>query len=118
MQTETRTLERWTEVAPGLRGTLEDLEAARIHLEEAAAALVSFLDGVQADPGRLEAVETRLAELERLEHKYEADEAELLTRRDAIAGEIGVVDEAKLLHGRPFGGGRPDPGDPPAFLVH
>lgn len=83
-----RTLERWRERSDRLAAPLEDLSSAEIHLAEAASGLASFIDSVPLDPRRLEEVEERLAELERLEAKYGCDEAGLRARLEQLAAEL------------------------------
>lgn len=77
VKTAGRTLERWSERLPRLLGALESLRSAEVHMAEAGALLATLLDGIADDPGRLEAVEARLLELETLARKYRASEAEL-----------------------------------------
>ena len=57
-------------------------------LEELAFALRSYAAGIEVSPERLETVETRLAELERLSKKYGPGLAVVLERRDSIRGEL------------------------------
>jgi DNA repair protein RecN (Recombination protein N) len=93
-----RALARWEDdVAPVAR-TLEDLRAAAVHVEDAAGALASLRDTVEDDPVRLDAVEERLAELERLEHKHRTDAEGLLARRAELAAEVARLEgeEASL----------------------
>jgi len=80
-----RSLGRWREKLGRLNGPVEELTSAEVHLEEAATALTSILAEVTHDPARLEIVEERLSELERLEHKYRLDEGGLL----ALLGSLG-----------------------------
>ena len=93
-----RRLEAWRGKVGVLAGPTEELAQATLHLEAAASALASFADGLDVDPARLEAVEERLAELERLERKYGRDAAGLA----ALAGELEAeverleADEASL----------------------
>lgn len=68
----------------GLDDAANNLREAVVFTEEAAAALVSFTSDLEVDPSRLEEVEERLAELERLAAKYDCDEAGLL----ALAAEL------------------------------
>jgi len=89
-----RTLERWSERLPRLAGALERLRDAEVHLAEAGAALASLLEGVHDDPARLEAVEARLAELERLAHKYRTDEEGLGGVLAGIERELGELEGA------------------------
>ncbi len=87
-----RAVERWRERLARLCEPLEDLRSAEVHLAEAGAALTSILDGVVDDPARLEAVEERLAELERLEHKYRLDEAGLCDRAGQVQIELAELE--------------------------
>jgi DNA repair protein RecN (Recombination protein N) len=66
-----------------------ELAEARVRLEEVASALRRRLEGIEADPDRLNAVEERLAALERLFRKYQIPTATgLLTLREALTAEI------------------------------
>ena len=90
-----RTLDRWRELVPRLADTLEELRAAEVHVEEAGGVLGSLAEDVEDDPARLAVVEERLAELERLEHKYERDEAGLVECLDAREREIAELKAAE-----------------------
>ncbi|HEX6883966.1 MAG TPA: DNA repair protein RecN [Planctomycetota bacterium] len=83
-----RVLERWSERLPSLAPALEALRSAEVHLADVAGAVRTLLDGVADDPARLEAVEARLAELERLAKKYRTSAGEL--------GEVLATLEAEL----------------------
>ncbi|MDX1503937.1 MAG: hypothetical protein R3325_16380, partial [Thermoanaerobaculia bacterium] len=65
-----------------------ELDELAIRLDEVTRAIRSRLDGVTADPRRLDAIEERLAALERLFRKYGGDSAEVLARRAEIATEL------------------------------
>jgi len=93
-----RALSRWEDDVKPLAAALESLRAATVHVEDAGSALASLRDSIEDDPVRLDAVEDRLAELERLEHKHRTDAAGLLARRDELAAEIERLegDEASL----------------------
>lgn len=101
-----RTMERRVEAwharlgGGGLEDAASNLREAVVFTEEAAAALVSFTSDLEVDPARLEEVEERLDELERLCAKYDLDEAGLVARmdeleaeREALAGVEGAGDE-------------------------
>jgi DNA repair protein RecN (Recombination protein N) len=66
-----RGLEHWGPRIAALAEPREELHQARLHLEECQAALSSFADTVVVDPDRLEWVEQRLSDLERLAAKYQ-----------------------------------------------
>jgi len=90
-----RTLERWLERVPALAESAEALRAAGVHLDDGVRALVSFVDEVEADPARLEEVEGRLAEVERLEHKYATDADGLLELASELEGELDELERTE-----------------------
>lgn len=69
-------------------GWVEELEELRIRLGELESPLRHRLDQVEANPQRLNAIEDRLATLERLFLKHGGTSAQVLTRRDELATEI------------------------------
>jgi DNA repair protein RecN (Recombination protein N) len=83
---------------PQASGWVEELEELRIRLGELETPLRHRLDQIEADPHRLNAIEDRLATLERLFRKHGATSAEVLTRRDELAAEIDELtgDDATL----------------------
>lgn len=71
-----------------------ELEEARIRIEEVARSIRHRMDGIEADPRRLDAVEERLATVERLAKKYGGDAAAVLERRREIGQEIERLEGA------------------------
>lgn len=69
-----------------------ELEEARIRLTETARSLQHRLDGLEADPARLDFVEERLALIERLCRKHGGDSAAVLTRRSEIEAELAELE--------------------------
>ncbi len=69
-----------------------DLGELRIRLDDVALAVSRRAGEVEADPARLDAVEERLALLERLFRKYGEGSAALLARRDRLAAEAAELD--------------------------
>jgi DNA repair protein RecN (Recombination protein N) len=88
----------WRERVAALAGPAEELALAAGHLEDAAAALRTFTDRLEVDPARLEAVEERLAELERLARKHGRDAAGLAALAPELEAERAALeaDEASL----------------------
>ncbi len=69
-----------------------ELEEARIRLAETARSLRQRLDGLEADPARLDFVEERLALLERLCRKHGGSSAAVLARRAEIEIELAELE--------------------------
>ncbi|HUO86397.1 MAG TPA: DNA repair protein RecN [Thermoanaerobaculia bacterium] len=73
---------------PGAAAALGELDELRVRVEEVALDLRRRLDGLEADPRRLDEIEERLAALERLFRKYRVESAaELLELAGAIEAE-------------------------------
>ena len=89
-----RVLERWEVKLADLGEPAGELRDATAHLESACAGLRAFLDGLDYSPRRLEEVEARLAEVERLERKYRADAAELQALLPRLQDELAELLEA------------------------
>src|SRR6266540_2949669 len=71
-----------------LDGLREHLKSAELSLQEAAYALRDYLSGLEANPGRLEEVETRLEAIARLKRKYGRTIAEILAFLEEVRGQI------------------------------
>ena len=67
---------------------LQELEELRIRLGEVASGLRDRVDGLEADPGRLNEVEERLAVVERLMKKYGGSSEAVLERRREMGEEL------------------------------
>ncbi len=75
-------------IDPGLALSLEDLESARVTLEEAALGLRDYVKKLSFDPARLEAIEDRLELLGRLKRKYGGSLGDILERQEDIRREL------------------------------
>jgi len=82
-------VEAWEPSAATWRVEIED---ARIRLTETARSLQHRLDGLEADPARLDFVEERLAAIERLCRKHGGDSAAVLARRAGIEAELAELE--------------------------
>lgn len=72
------------------------IEGAAIHAREAASALRHYLEGLELDPARLDAVETRLAQVHDLARKYRVFPQvlpDLLTERRAELAALEAADQ-------------------------
>lgn len=90
-------------VDPRLGESHELIEGAAIHARESASALRHYLDGLDLDPARLDAVETRLAQIHDLARKYrvlpQALPALLDERRAELAGLESADQDLDALRG-------------------
>jgi DNA repair protein RecN (Recombination protein N) len=85
-------------IDPKLADALELISSARLGLEEAAHTLRDYAARVEADPARLEEIETRMAELARLKRKYGgtlADVIETLERSRVEVAELERVSDSR-----------------------
>ncbi len=83
---------------PNAAGWVSELEEIRIRLAEIESGVRHRLDSIDAEPGRLDSIEDRLAALERLFRKHGDSTRELLERRSQLAAELAALsgDESSL----------------------
>jgi DNA repair protein RecN (Recombination protein N) len=79
---------------PSLHDIRDTLEPARLAVQEASHALRSYLAKLEADPQRLEEIETRLAALGKLKRKYGATIDEILQFQEEVRTQIAAVENA------------------------
>ncbi len=82
-----------------LQEPLEMIRSARANLEEAARALSAYAQRIEADPARLEQVESRIQELTQIKRKYGASlesAIETLERSRSEIAELEGVEESKV----------------------
>lgn len=77
-----------------LEGLRENLKTADLSLQEAAYALRDYISKLEANPGRLEEVETRLEAIDKLKRKYGRSITEILTFLGEVTRQIAVVENA------------------------
>ena len=81
-------------IDPSLEGVREQLKAAGLALEEAAYGLRDYLGRLEANPGRLEEVETRLAAIDRLKRNYGQSIPEILEFLEEVRRQVSSVEHA------------------------
>jgi DNA repair protein RecN (Recombination protein N) len=86
-------------VDPSLDAIAERVRAAAVELDDAASALRSYLEGVEAEPGRLELVEERLHAIDRLKRKHGGSIEAVLSHRERCGAEIDRLENAEQLTG-------------------
>ena len=75
-----------------LEGLREYLKAADLSLQEASYVLRDYLGKLEANPGRLEEVETRLAAIDKLKRKYGQSVPEILNFLGEVRRQIEMVE--------------------------
>src|SRR4051812_30402607 len=89
-------------VDPELDGLAERLRAVRIEADDLGAELRRYVGGLEAEPGRLEEVETRLEQYDRLRRKHGGSVESVLAHADHCRAELARLDrsdedEARLV---------------------
>jgi DNA repair protein RecN (Recombination protein N) len=87
-------LEEVTRIDPAIGEVIGILQPASIAVDEAAHALRHYLAKLEADPGRLEEVESRLAALEKLKRKYGASVEEVLVFLEDVRIQLAAVEHS------------------------
>jgi DNA repair protein RecN (Recombination protein N) len=94
IRTVIKKLDELCRIDASLQGSLETLRSAEIVIGEASRAVRDYLDRLQADPDRLELVESRVALIDRLKRKYGATLGEVLAFLDNVRTQIEAVEMA------------------------
>jgi DNA repair protein RecN (Recombination protein N) len=89
-----RRLEELARVDPALAALADGLKPAEYAVEEASLALRDYLSRLEANPARLEEIESRLALLDKLKRKYGATLEQVLGYLDEVKGHIEAVENA------------------------
>lgn len=88
------------ELDPRLAAPQRLLAEAEIQLAEAAAELRRYLGGLDMDPARLDAVQSRLEDMKSLAHKHQVAAEALPERLAALAAEVEELEQAEVRLGR------------------
>jgi len=94
MRVALKRLEELCRIDPRLDAVRESLKPAVIALEEAGYAVRDYLSHLEANPARLEEIETRLAALDRLRRKYGATAEQILAFLDRVRSDMAAVEHA------------------------
>ena len=87
-------LDEVARIDESIREVIAALQPASIGLEEAAHALRHYLGALEADPRRLDEVESRLNEIEKLKRKYGATIEETLAFLDRVKADLAAVESS------------------------
>jgi DNA repair protein RecN (Recombination protein N) len=87
-----RALEGLIEHDPELRGAAEQLARTEIELRDVATGLLRYRDRLEADPQRLDYLETRLAKIRALARRHRVEEAELVDVALKLEAAVDALD--------------------------
>jgi len=94
IRTAAKRLDELCRIDSSLEGLREHLKTADVAVQEVAYGLRDYLSGLEANPGRLEEVETRLATIGKLKRKYGESIAEILEFYQEVRRQIAGVESA------------------------
>jgi DNA repair protein RecN (Recombination protein N) len=85
-------------IDPSLSPIFKNLDGALIQLEEVALGLRDYSKRIEVNPGRLEEIESRLEEIDRLKRKYGSTEADILRFKKEVDETLNsfTSDEERL----------------------
>ena len=92
--TAARRVDELCRIDSSLEALRENLKAADLHLQEVSYALRDYISRLEANPGRLEEIENRLAAMDRLKRKYGQSIAEILSFLEEVRRQIAAVEHA------------------------
>jgi len=95
LQKSVRTIDELCRFDESLRQGRDELEAARISVDEVARRLGELRRRVGADPARLDALLGRQDELARLKKKYGATVPNILAKREELAAELDLLENSQ-----------------------
>jgi len=87
-------LDELVKIDPSLASLGEQLQTADVALKEASYSLRDYLAGLEANPGRLDEIENRLALLDKLKRKYGRSIAEVVAFLEEVRAQIEQVEHA------------------------
>lgn len=90
-------LQQGARLDPELDGVVDLLESARIQVAEAASDLARYLDGIEADPARLDHVEQRVSAIFRLARKLSVEPGELTAHAQVLRQRVTQLQRAQDL---------------------
>ncbi len=85
-------LSQAAEIDEQLKDHLQRLQTSLIDIEDISESLSLYREGLSFDPGRLEAIESRLAEIKRLKKKYGPGLDDVIARGEAAAASVKAFD--------------------------
>ena len=89
-----RRIEDLARIDESFSSMLESLKPASIAIDDASHTLRDYLGKLEADPQRLEVIESRMAGMEKLKRKYGATIGEILTFFETVCKQLNAIETA------------------------
>ncbi|HET8865372.1 MAG TPA: DNA repair protein RecN [Gracilimonas sp.] len=89
-------LEDLTRIEPEFENYLQEINAARVSINEAIAFAERYRNSIEFNPKRLEELRQRQSELNRLQKKYQRDLPDLINYLNEIKSELSIADNFDL----------------------
>jgi DNA repair protein RecN (Recombination protein N) len=87
-----RKLEELCRIDESMAGVLDSLRPALVAVDDASFTLRDYVGRLDADPGRLDEIESRLATIDKLKRKYGGSIEEILAFRDEVGRQLASVE--------------------------
>jgi DNA repair protein RecN (Recombination protein N) len=92
-------LDEAVKLDPGLKAVREEMQSGLITLEEASSEIADYTSKLEINPGRLEEVNSRLAELDSLKRKYGPELPDIFRHRDNSREKLEQLESLELSYG-------------------
>jgi DNA repair protein RecN (Recombination protein N) len=89
-----RRVDELCRIDESLSGVREQVQSAEIALQEASYALRDYLGRLEANPGRLDEIESRLGAIDRLKRKYGGSVDEILAFLEDVRSRIDAIEHS------------------------
>ncbi|MDY6855550.1 MAG: DNA repair protein RecN [Thermodesulfobacteriota bacterium] len=90
-----RNVREMSEIDPSLKEIYQAIDSMVIELEDIAVSLREYSQKIEFDPNRLEEIETRLLEINKLKKKYGPEIDEILQFKDRAYRELNEISQTK-----------------------
>jgi DNA repair protein RecN (Recombination protein N) len=94
LRTALKKVEELARIDGSLQRVVETLQSAAIGVDEASDSIRDYLDKLEADPKRLDEIESRMALMERLKRKYGSDLADILAFLVDVRAKMEAIETA------------------------
>ncbi len=100
LKVASRKLEELSKIDDTAAALVETLKPASIAVDEVSYTLRDYLSRLEADPARLDEVESRLANIDKLKRKYGATAADILAFLDQVRGQLANSEDESEYRAR------------------